>query len=100
MLFASIHKTDTETITPAIVGCANGAFSEDALNANKMNAYPVGKVPLMNDTVYNGEPQSSHPSWWSLSVDPKGMDSSAERKRLLEEHNEAGGYVKRNRDSS
>ena len=28
-----------------------GAFSEDALNVNKMNANPGGKVPLMHNTV-------------------------------------------------
>jgi len=29
----------------------HSAFSEDALNVNKMNANPGGKVPLMHDTV-------------------------------------------------
>lgn len=36
----------------------HGAYSDDALNANKMNAKPGGKQPLMHDTVYNGKPQS------------------------------------------
>lgn len=34
------------------------AFSEDALNANKMNARPGGKQPLMHDTMWNGRVQS------------------------------------------
>lgn len=36
----------------------HGAYSDDTLNANEMNAKPGGKQPLMHDTVYNGKPQS------------------------------------------
>ena len=37
----------------------HGAYSEDALKANKINAKPGGKQPVMRDTVnsYTGQPQ-------------------------------------------
>lgn len=33
-------------------------YSDDTLNANKLNAKPGGKQLLMHNTVYNGKPQS------------------------------------------
>ncbi len=42
-----------------------GAYSEDALNVNRMNANPGGKVPLMHDTVYTVI-ENAYPSWWAL----------------------------------
>jgi len=33
----------------------HGAYSDDALNAYKMNAKPGGKQPAMRDTEWNGK---------------------------------------------
>ena len=49
----------------------HGAFAEDALNANRMNAKPGGKQPVMRDTV---NPFTGHVQRLVFSVGiPKGL---------------------------
>jgi len=47
----------------------HGAYTEDALNAHKMNAKPGGKQPRMRNTVWQGKVQTMV---FSIGV-PKGL---------------------------
>lgn len=56
----------------------HGAYKPDALIANKMNAKPGGKQPLMRDTIWNGRVQKM---LFNLGI-PKGLIKKEENSIL------------------
>ena len=57
------------------------AFSEDALNANRMNEKRKGKQPVTHDAIYNGKAQKmvlpdGTPKGMKLVLQERGIDVS------------------------
>ena len=56
-------------------------YSEDSLNADRMNVRPGGKQPRLRDTVFNGQTQSmvlgdGQPKGMKLVLEERGVDTT------------------------